>query len=261
MSRLSRRVHFSNAKGHSLAAIIDAPREQPVGARFLFSHCFTCGKDLKAIVRISRYLTEFGCAVMRFDFTGIGNSAGRFQDSTFVDNCDDLRAAMGYMNAESISPQFMIGHSLGGAAVMSVAGEFEQLQGLITIASPSDTHHLATYLAATNPEIVEQGKAVVTIGGRDFIITQRMLDALSDTDLESRIRQLQRPHLIFHSPADETLKFVHAERLLEWTGGPASLINMEGADHLLLNRAADVKFVARLIADWSQRVLSLNQDK
>ncbi len=255
MARISKRVRFSNPKGLQLSGIVEVPPGQTIG-HCVFAHCFTCGKDLKAIVRVSRHLAELGFSVLRFDFSGLGNSEGAFRDTTFDDNCEDLRAAINWTREEGHPCQILIGHSLGGAAAMFVASEFPEIKGLATLASPSDTFHLAEFLARTNPLIESDGAGDVNIGGRDFTITDQMLKVLREIKLEPKIRGLSVPNLVLHSPSDETLHMKHAIQLFEWSGGPTSLLNLEDSDHLLLRHPKDVAYVARMIANWSERILT-----
>ncbi len=249
----SKRISFKNAAGTRLVGIIDFPVDQPV-AYGIFSHCFTCNKDLKAIVRISRGLARRGIAILRFDFTGLGDSGGSFSDSNFDSNIDDLRAAAEYLTREYSAPQLFIGHSLGGGAMMRSVGEFESVNALVTIASPSSTHHLADFLDATNPDIAESGEGTVEIGGRTWTLKKQLLDNLRSHDLESAIREIRVAHMIIHPPDDRTLPYWHAEKLFELTGGSKTVVTLEGSDHLLVRQAGDVEYVAALIQLWFARV-------
>ncbi len=257
MTRKSRRVHFSNRHGIRLCGIVDCP-ESDVWAHAVFSHCFTCTKDLKAIVRISRRLAENGVAVLRFDFTGLGDSQGDFSETTFDDNCDDVRAAVEFLTREMQPPTLLIGHSLGGAAMMKTVGEFASVRGLTTIASPSSTEHLANYLSQTNPAIMDQGQGEVTIGGRTYLMKKRLIENLLQTDLPAAIRAIRVPHLIFHPDQDDTLPYWHAEKLFELTGGPKSMMTLHRADHLLVEDPSAPHYVADLIALWLKQHLRDN---
>ena len=217
-----RRVQFDSvSEGQapvSLAGIFDLPEDSP-RATAVFAHCFTCTKDIKAIARISRLLSRHDIAVLRFDFRGLGASKGVFADSNFLTNLDDVRAAVGFMTTEIAAPQLLIGHSLGGAAMMATAPEFESARGLATLAAPSDTTHLVQTLLRLNPEIGTKGQGDVVIGGMTHHVKQQMLNVLQDFDLPDRIRQLTIPHLIFHSKADQTVALKHA--LIICSSGPA----------------------------------------
>lgn len=251
----SQRVYFENASGVRLAGIIDMP-ETPPRAFALFAHCFTCTKDLKAIVRISRGLAREGLGVLRFDFTGLGDSQGDFSNSNFESCVADIAAATAWLENEHESPRLLIGHSLGGAAMMTHVSSVPSAAALVTIAAPSCTRHLAKFLSDTNPVIEADGVGEVTIGGRTHLVRRQLLDSLRNRDLESDIRRIKVPHLVFHSPVDETLDYRHAEEIFAWTGGAKSLITLVGSDHLLVKQPADVAYVTDLIATWSRPFLT-----
>lgn len=248
-----KRVQFESQTPGSepitLAGILDLPADEP-RATAVFAHCFTCTKDIKAIARISRYLSGLGIAVLRFDFRGLGGSKGVFADSNFMTNLDDIRAAVKFLSHEIAAPELLIGHSLGGAAMMATAPEFETARALVTLAAPSDTTHLVQTLLRLNPAIKTDGHGDVVIGGMTHHVKQQMLDALESFDLPSRIKQLSLPHLIFHSLIDETVAVEHAHNLLQWTGGPKLLVTPGESDHLFINNPADVKMIAEFINTW-----------
>ncbi len=248
-----RRVNFeSTSNGEApvmLAGIFDLPDETPI-ATAVFAHCFTCTKDIKAIARISRLLTGHGIAVLRFDFRGLGGSKGSFADTNFLTNQDDIRAAVAFMTDEIAAPEILIGHSLGGAAMMSIASEFESARALVTLAAPSDTTHLVQTLLRLNPAIGSEGAGDVVIGGMTHHVKQQMLDVLQNFDLPARIKQLNLPHLIFHSKADETVSLEHAHRLLDWSGGETLLVTPGESDHLFVNNPSDVKMIADFVRVW-----------
>ena len=248
----SQRVTFENESGTRLAGIIDSPDGQP-RAYAVFAHCFTCTKDLKAIVKVSRQLAKNSIAVLRFDFSGLGNSGGRFEESNFETNLADLRAAVSWLCENYEAPQLLIGHSLGGAAAMASVSGFPSVRALATLAAPSCTAHLADFLASQNPAIEATGAGVVTIGGRDHTITTQLLASLRGFDLETPIRAIELPHLIMHSPADATVKYACALDLLEWSSGAKTLLGLPGSDHLLLNQREDANWVADCIAVWAGR--------
>jgi pimeloyl-ACP methyl ester carboxylesterase len=252
MPHRSERVRFLNQRGVDLAGIIEWPPGE--AHRFaVFAHCFTCGKDLKAIVRIGRHLAALGTAVLRFDFTGLGDSRGDFSQTTFEHNQEDLLAAVDYLTREHRPPELLVGHSLGGAAVLACASRVPTATALVNIASPASTRHLADYLAQTNPAIEQLGAGEVEIGGRSHLIRREMLATLRQTDLGEVLRNLRLPLLIFFSPLDETLPWRHGREMFELAGGPTSFITLDGADHLLVNQPGDTEFVARMIDAWSRR--------
>ncbi len=248
-----KRVQFESHSAEEspvlLAGIFDLPDEPP-RATAVFAHCFTCTKDIKAIARISRMLAGFGIAVLRFDFRGLGGSKGCFADSNFQTNLDDIRAAVEFLSKEIAPPELLLGHSLGGAAMMAITPEFESARGLATLAAPSDTTHLVQTLLRLNPGIGTEGQGDVVIGGMTHHVKQQMLDVLQHFDLPARIKQLSIPHLIFHSTADKTVSISHAENLLKWTGGPKLLINPGDSDHLFVDNPGDVKMIAQFVNTW-----------
>jgi putative redox protein len=250
----SKRVFFENYDRVRLSGILELTHGQP-RAFAIFSHCFTCSKDLKAIVRISRGLAKHGISVLRFDFTGLGDSKGDFSATNFDNNCADVMAAVNFLSDKFEPPQILIGHSLGGAAMMYVSNQIASAKALVTIASPSSTQHLADYLSATNPEIEAKGEGHVEIGGRTWTLQRQLIENLRSTDLPAAIVKMRIPHLILHPVDDETLPYWHAEKLFELTGGPKAMVSLDGADHLLVAQPGDVGFVADLINLWTSRYL------
>jgi putative redox protein len=250
----STRVRFENSRNILLSGIIDWPEDRTEKLA-LFSHCFTCTKDLKAIARISRGLARKGIAVLRFDFTGLGDSKGSFSESNFETNTDDILSAVKFLNAEHIAPQLLIGHSLGGAAMISVAPQINSARAISTLASPSDTYHLAEFLSSQNPKIESEGEGEVTIGGRTYLMKAQLLESLRRQPMEERLSELKLPFLVFHSPEDETLAYRHATQMHQRAGGPTSIVTLDSSDHLLVKRSDDVEFVANILATWSARYL------
>lgn len=246
----SQRVNFENESGIRLAGILDMPNNPPRGFA-LFAHCFTCTKDLKAIVKISRRLATHDIAVLRFDFTGLGNSQGDFSQTNIQTNLADIAAAANWLGREHQPPALLIGHSLGGAAMMAAAGSIGSANSIVTLAAPSCTKHLAEFLNQQDPEIRNKGVGQVTIGGRTHTMRAQLLESLSEFELRPMIEQISIPHLILHSPVDRTLGFEHAENIFAWTGGAKSLITLVGSDHLFVNQPGDVNYVGDLIATWS----------
>jgi putative redox protein len=259
VARKSYRVRFPGGAGFELAGIVDQPDHLESFPVVVFSHCFTCNKDLKAIVRISRGLSELGIAVLRFDMTGLGGSSGEFSETNFTTNLADLDAAIRFADQNLGPVTGLVGHSFGGAASLSFAGSSDRIQAVITIAAPSDTQHLAELLARMNPQIVSGGSGEVTIGGLPWIIRAEMLDDFRSHDLPAKIATIQCPTLLFHSPVDDTLGFDHALRIMGLIQAspkheaPVSVVTLPQADHLLARNAADLQFVASTAGAFLQR--------
>ncbi len=261
MARKSYRVQFPGGSGFQLAGIVDRPDDSDSFPVAVFSHCFTCNKDLKAIARISRGLSEWGVGVLRFDMTGLGGSDGDFADTNFTTNVADVQAAISFANQELGHVATLIGHSFGGAASLAVAGSDTagDLSAVVTLAAPSDTQHLAQLLSKMNPETEESTGGKVTIGGLNWTINRRMLDDFRHHDLPALIAKIACPTLLLHSPEDETLGFDHALRimgLIQVSPGrttPVSLVSLAGADHLLVRRPEDVDFAIATVAAFIDR--------
>ncbi|MDA8563389.1 alpha/beta fold hydrolase [Mariniblastus sp.] len=256
----SKRISFQSSDGLELAGVIEMPEQEPL-ASAIFAHCFTCSKDLKATVRVSRQLASLGFLTLRFDFRGVGDSQGQFEHSNFQTNVADLCSAIDWLAETHQPPKVMIGHSLGGAAAMSVAaragvaksGPLSQLAALVTLAAPSDTSHLAEFLLSQNPDIQATGVGDVSIGGKAWPISMQLIESLKHSDLEHEIQQIRMPHLILHSPDDATVAYRHAQTLLQRSGGLTSLISLDDSDHLLVKQKQDVAFVANMITTWAKR--------
>ncbi len=267
MARKSYRVQFPGGSGFPLAGIVDRPDDVDSFPVAVLSHCFTCNKDLKAIVRISRGLAELGIGVLRFDMTGLGGSHGDFSRTNFTTNLADLESAIRFAGNELGPVSALIGHSFGGAVSLAFAGSGKSAKQpvVVTIAAPSDTSHLAVLLAKMDPEIERSGSGHVTIGGIDWKIDRQMLDDFRSHDLPAAIAKIASPVLLFHSPVDETLSFDHAIRIMGLiqnsltNSAPASLISLHGADHLLANQQADIDLVVSITAAFIVRFASVDQ--
>ena len=255
MAGSDRRVRFEGAFGDQLAARLQLPPEAP-RACALFAHCFTCSKDLRAVVRISRALVERGIGVLRFDFTGLGESEGDFAETNFSSNLDDLVAAADFLRGEVAAPELLIGHSLGGAAVLAAADRIPEVKAVATLGAPSDTAHLSESLRSKAPELESAATAEVQLAGRSFQIQRQLLEDLDGHNLAERIAALGRPLLILHSPVDEIVDIDHARRIYKAARHPKSFVALDGADHLLLAREEDSVFVAEVLAAWAGRYLS-----
>ena len=253
MNRKSQRVSFDNQFGQKLVGVVEQPVDD-VRAHAVFAHCFTCGKDLKFIVRLSRKLTEYGVAVFRFDFTGLYESEGNFSDTNLSSNIADVLSAVEFMEREFSAPELLIGHSLGGTAMTIAASQIESAKALVTIASPSSTERLAGFLESRSPQIASEGEGQVNIGGFDFTLKRQLLEDLRSHQIETSLAELPIPMLMFYSPQDETLPYDWGLKMFEAAGGIKNFITLDGADHLLLD-PADIEFVAQSMVTWSNRYL------
>jgi uncharacterized OsmC-like protein/fermentation-respiration switch protein FrsA (DUF1100 family) len=247
------RFDFPNAKGERLAALLDAPPGEP-RSYALFAHCFTCGKDVHAAKRIAQALTALGIAVLRFDFTGLGSSEGEFANTTFSSNVADLVAAADHLRASRRAPALLVGHSLGGAAVLAAAGAVPEARAVVTIAAPSDPGHVVGLLRERVEEIRTQGEVEVAIAGRPFRIRREFLDDIAEQRLTAQIAQLRKSLLIFHSPVDQIVGIDNASRIFLAAKHPKSFISLADADHLL-SRRGDAVYVANVLAAWAEHYL------
>ena len=249
-----KKLEFTNDAGQRLAARIDLPdKAQPV-AYALFAHCFTCSKNIKAAAHISRALTAEKIAVFRFDFTGLGESEGDFGDTNFTSNVEDLVAAAQFMAENYEGPQILIGHSLGGAAVLQAAARIPSSLAVITIAAPADPNHVTLALGDTKEIIERQGEANVDLVGRTFKIKKQFLDDLESVSMQHTIQNLNRALLIFHAPTDGVVSVDNAARIFKTARHPKSFISLDQADHLLAN-PKDSRYVGSLIATWASKYI------
>ncbi|ASU84269.1 osmotically inducible protein C [Nocardiopsis gilva YIM 90087] len=247
----SRRWEFPGSQGAPLAARLDLPDTAP-RAYALFAHCFTCSKDVFAAARISRALTGFGIAVLRFDFTGLGQSGGDFGNTDFSSNVADLVQAAAHLREEFAAPTLLIGHSLGGAAVLAAAHRIPEVRAVATIGAPADPAHVTRLLAENREEIEQRGEAEVCLAGRTFRIRRQFLDDIASQPQAERIRRLGTALLVMHSPIDESVGVDNARRIFDTARHPKSFIALDGADHLLTERA-DSEFAATVLAVWAGR--------
>ena len=250
------KVNFKNEEGLVLAARLEMPVDQRPTAFAIFAHCFTCTKNLMAVTNISRALTSKGIAVLRFDFTGLGESEGDFADTNFSGNVSDLVCASAFLAENYQAPKIIIGHSLGGAAVLMAASMLESIEAIVTIGAPSDPPHVKHLFQNSIEEIEETGIAKVSIGGRPFTIKKQFVDDLEKNDLADTIKGLRRPLLVFHSPQDEIVDIKNAEKIYVAAHHPKSYISLDGADHLLSNKA-DANYVGEVISSWATRYVTL----
>jgi uncharacterized OsmC-like protein/alpha-beta hydrolase superfamily lysophospholipase len=251
------RFDFPNAHGQSLSALLDRPAEEP-RAYALFAHCFTCGKDSRAAKRIADGLTALGIAVLRFDFTGLGSSEGEFANTSFSSNIADLVAAANELRRRARAPAILIGHSLGGTAVLAAAAEVAEARAVVTIAAPSDPTHVTGLFKDRLDEIGAKGEIEATLAGRQFRISRGFVDDLAEHKLVDRIANLRKALLIFHSPTDEIVGIDNASRIFAAAKHPKSFVSLAGADHLL-SRRSDAAYVANVMRAWAERYLDMPQ--
>ena len=247
------RFQFTSEGGHQLAAALDLPEGPPL-AYALFAHCFTCGKDVLAAKRIALALAAKGIAVLRFDFTGLGSSEGDFANSTFSSNVADLVRAADHLRETRKAPAILIGHSLGGAAILAAAGQIPDAKAVVTIAAPSDPAHVAGLFKERIEDIRKHGKVEVQLAGRPFHITREFLDDIAEHSLMAEVTNLHRALLIMHSPTDDTVGIDNATHIFVAARHPKSFVSLAGADHLLSGKR-DASYVAAVIAAWAERYL------
>jgi uncharacterized OsmC-like protein/fermentation-respiration switch protein FrsA (DUF1100 family) len=248
------RFQFTGSEGQQLAAALDTP-DGETSAYALFAHCFTCGKDVLAASRIAVALAAKGIAVLRFDFTGLGSSEGDFANSTFSSNVADLVRAADHLRETRGAPSILIGHSLGGAAVLAAAGQIPDAKAVVTIAAPSDPAHVTNFFKDKIEDIRQQGKIEVSLAGRPFSIKREFLDDIAEHSLTSHIATLHKALLVMHSPTDDTVSIDNATRIFVTAKHPKSFVSLSGADHLLTNKT-DAAYVADMIASWASRYLA-----
>ena len=247
------RITFAGSGGQRLAARLDAPDEAPT-AYALFAHCFTCGKDVFAATRIAQQLASHGIACLRFDFTGLGSSEGEFANTNFSSNVADLVAAAEHLRSNYQAPALLVGHSLGGAAVLAAAGSVPECKAVVTIAAPSDVRHVRHLLGDQAAQIEADGEAKVMLAGRPFTIKRQFLQDAEEQNLTAKISELRRALLVMHSPRDDTVDISNATRIFTAAKHPKSYLSLDTADHLLSARA-DAVYAADLIAAWAVRYL------
>lgn len=248
------KLDFPGTDGLKIAGLLETPDGSP-RAFVLFAHCFTCGKDVVAASHIARSLVARGYAVLRFDFTGLGSSDGDFANSSFSSNITDLIHAADYLREHYRAPALLIGHSLGGAAVLAAAHAVPEAVGVVTIGAPSDPRHVTKQFACDLEAIERDGSAQVTLAGRPFTIKKEFLDDLEHQHQQERVAHLNKALLIFHSPVDVTVSISEAEQIYRMAKHPKSFVSLDDADHLL-TKARDSEYVAMTIAAWASRFIA-----
>ncbi|HUG41842.1 MAG TPA: bifunctional alpha/beta hydrolase/OsmC family protein [Longimicrobiales bacterium] len=250
----NQKISFPGARGDRLSARLSLPPDGDVVACALLAHCFTCSKDLKPVVNISRALTQQRIAVLRFDFTGLGESEGDFADTTFTSNIADLVAAARFMERELSAPALLVGHSLGGTAVLKAAGALDSVRAVATIGAPFEPGHVKHLFADSLEDIEQQGQADVVLAGRRFTVSRDFVRDIAGHRMQEAIAGLRRPLLIFHSPVDATVGIDNAAEIYAAARHPKSFVSLDDADHLLLEDR-DSLYVGAVLAAWARRYL------
>lgn len=250
------KVQFKNKNGESLAARLELPLDAQPHNYAIFAHCFTCTKNLTAVRNISRALTQEGIAVLRFDFTGLGESEGDFADTNFSSNVEDLVAACDFLKNEYQAPSILVGHSLGGAAVLVAKQYVPEVKAIVTIGAPYDPSHVSHLLEEAIEEIKAKGKATVRLAGRPFTIKKQFLDDIEKIHSFGLIKNLGAALLVMHSPQDDTVGIDNATHIYKAAQHPRSFISLDGADHLLTQKE-DSTYVGNTIAAWVRRYVDI----
>ncbi len=247
------KITFIGADGQKLAARIDTP-DGDIKAYALFAHCFTCTKDIFAASRIAKVLKERGIAVVRFDFTGLGASEGDFANTNFSSNVEDLVSAANFMRDEFQAPAILIGHSLGGSAVLAAAHKIPEARAVVTLGSPADVAHVAHNFKNDREKIMRDGEADICLVGRPFKIKKQFIEDIEGVKLQHHVNNLKKALLVMHAPLDQTVGIENAGQLFSWAKHPKSYVSLDDADHLI-SRAEDAEYAANVIATWVMKYI------
>ncbi|MCH2223561.1 MAG: alpha/beta fold hydrolase [Crocinitomicaceae bacterium] len=256
----NQKIKFENSSGQILSARLELPADQKPHTYAIFAHCFTCNKNLSAVRNISRSLNQNGIAVLRFDFTGLGESEGEFSDTNFSSNVDDLVSAATFLSKQYLAPKLLIGHSLGGAAVLFAGGIINSINAIATIGAPSEPEHVKHLLSSGSAELSESGIAEIKIGGRPFTIKKQFIEDLKSNKLATVVKSLRKALLVLHSPQDTIVPIENAAQIYQNAHHPKSFVSLDGSDHLL-SRYEDSNYVGNLIANWVLRYIDLPERK
>ena len=250
----SRKVSFIGAGGDALAAVLELPNQGAPRGYALFAHCFTCTKDIFSARYLTAGLAEKGFAILRFDFTGLGASEGDFANTNFSSNVADLICAADYLRREHEPPVLVVGHSLGGAAVLAAAGKIPEARAIATVGAPAEPDHVKHLFANAKTEIEKTGEAEVLLAGRPFKIKKQFLDDIAENRLAESIAAMNKALIIFHSVADKTVGIDNARKIYQAARHPKSFISLDGADHLLTDKR-DALYVSNVLAAWAELYL------
>ena len=251
---------IKNKKGEALAAHLLTPIDGQINSIAIFAHCFTCSSSLAVVRNISSELINQGISVLNFDFTGLGQSDGDFSETTFSHNVSDIIAVNAFLTENYIAPTILIGHSLGGAAVIIAANLLSNIQAVVSIAAPSYVKHVTKHFEGLADTINKNGEAVISIGGRPFKIKKQFIDDLEAHNLEDEVKLLRKPLLILHSPQDLIVGIENAASLYHQAMHPKSFISLDGADHLITNKK-DAFYVAEVISSWVKRYVEIKKEE
>ncbi|NNE29303.1 MAG: OsmC family protein [Saprospiraceae bacterium] len=256
----TKKVSFINRNGYTLSARLELPADRHPHNFAIFAHVFTGSKSLSATRHISRSLTLHGFGVLRFDFTGLGESEGDFADTTFTSNVDDLLAAAEFLDEHYKAPALIVGHSLGGAASIFAGAKLDTVKAVATIGTPSEPEHVSHLLESSKEEIEQKGEAQVSVGGRKFTIKKQFLDDLESKNMFSVLQKMRKALLVLHSPQDSVVSIENASRLFNAAFHPKSFVTLDGADHMLTNKK-DAVYAGNLIASWADRYVQIPELK
>ncbi len=256
----SEKITFINDSGHELSAFLELPADTKPYAYAIFAHVFTGNKSLTATRHIARGLTQNGIAVLRFDFTGLGESEGDFADTNFSSNVKDILAAANYLEEHYQAPKILIGHSLGGAAVIFASSQLDSIKAVATVGAPSDPEHVTHLLRDKVDDIISLGAAKVNIGGREFMIKKQFLDDLQNKDMFEILKDLKKPIMVLHSPQDTVVQIDNAAQIYHAAFHPKSFVSLDGADHMLTNKG-DAAYAGDIIANWVKRYIKIPKKK
>lgn len=253
-------IAIENSNGERLHAVLELPSDKKARQFAVFAHCFTCSSNLNAVLHVSRELTRYGFGVLRFDFTGLGQSEGEFSDTNFSHNLEDLRIVNNYLTQHYEAPTLLVGHSLGGAAVLMAAGQLENVKAVATIGAPADPEHVRHLFDHHIDDLLSKGQAEIRIGGRKFMMKKQFLDDLQMHSLKGTLQNMRKPLLILHSPQDTIVDISNAAQIYQSARHPKSFVSLDGADHLLSEKK-DSRYAARIIGTWVERYLMSTQNE
>ena len=252
MKTKSIKCNFKNSRGFALDARLDVPADidiKKVTQFIIFCHCFTCTKETITTFRLSRLLAEQGYGVLRFDFTGLGESEGDFASSNFSTTQDDLHSAINFLGKNYQMPSYLIGHSLGGTTALSIAQNYDNVKAVVTVASPSDPEHVLHHFGFALTLLEQNIPASIKVASQYFDIQPEFIEDVRNTDIQSILSRLEKPVLIFNIENDAVVDEENAKEIQQWMKGEAELITIKNTDHLLADRQSSAA-AAQKIIEW-----------